>query len=67
VPITRASGKTTAVLHRHVKTSASPRRPAQPLRRLLGCLIHHCRSTGQHYGEITAFPAPAPTAPARAV
>jgi hypothetical protein len=34
VPITRASGKTTAVLHRRVKTSASPRRPAQPLRRL---------------------------------
>jgi hypothetical protein len=57
-----ASGKTTAVLHRRVKTSASPRRPAQPLRRLLGCL-HHCRSTGQHYGEITAFPRPHPQHP----
>ena len=26
--------------------------------RLLGCL-HHCLTTGQHYDEATAFPAPA--------
>ena len=33
--------------------------------RLLGCL-HHCLATGLHYGETTAFPATAPTAPAKA-
>jgi hypothetical protein len=33
--------------------------------RLLGCL-HHCLATGQHYDEKTAFPAPTPTAHAKA-
>jgi transposase len=33
--------------------------------RLLGCL-HHCLTTGQHYNEQTAFPAPTPTAHAKA-
>jgi hypothetical protein len=96
-PITRASGKTIAVLHRRVKNqrlaatgyvwafaalTASPgarahydRRKADGDRhaaaqrnlfgRLLGCL-HHCLATGQHYDEKTAFPAPAPTAQAKA-
>jgi hypothetical protein len=96
-PITRASGKTTAVLHRRVKNqrlaavgytwafaalTASPgarahydRRKADGDRhaaaqrnlfgRLLGCL-HHCLTTGQHYNEQTAFPAPTPTAHAKA-
>ncbi len=33
--------------------------------RLLGCL-HHCLATRQHYDEKTAFPAPTPTANAKA-
>jgi hypothetical protein len=33
--------------------------------RLLGCL-HHCLATRQHYDEQTAFPAPTPTANAKA-
>ena len=33
--------------------------------RLLGCL-HHCLATGQQYNEQTAFPAPKPTAHAKA-
>jgi transposase len=89
-PITRASGKTTTVLHRRVKNqrlaatgytwafaalTASPgardhydRRKTAGDRhaaaqrnlfgRLLGCL-YHCLATGQHYDEITAFPATA--------
>jgi hypothetical protein len=96
-PITRASGKTTAVLHRRVKNqrlaaagytwafaalTASPgarahydRRRADGDRhaaaqrnlfgRLLSCL-HHCLVTRQHYDENTAFPAPTPTAHAKA-
>jgi hypothetical protein len=96
-PITRASGKTLAVLHRRVKNqrlaavgytwafaalTASPgarahydRRKADGDRhaaaqrnlfgRLLGCL-HHCLTTGQHYNEQTAFPAPTPTAHTKA-
>jgi len=96
-PITRASGKTTAVLHRRVKNqrlaaagyvwafaalTASPGARAHYDRRkdggdrhaaaqrnlfgrLLGCL-HHCLATGQHYDENTAFPAPTPTAHAKA-
>ena len=94
-PITRASGKTTAILHRRIKNqrlaaagyvwafaalTASPgarahydRRKACGDRhaaaqrnlfgRLLSCL-HHCLATGQPYDEKTAFPNPAPTAPA---
>jgi hypothetical protein len=88
-PVTRASGKTTAVLHRHVKNprlaaagyiwafsaiTASPGARAHYDRRktagdrsatqrnlfgrLLGCL-HQCLTTGQTYGEATAFPVPA--------
>ena len=96
-PITRASGKTTAVLHRRVKNqrlaaagyvwafsalTASPgarnhynhRRRAGDRHaaaqrnlfgRLLGCL-HHCLATRQAYDEKTAFPAPTPTANAKA-
>jgi transposase len=96
-PITRASGKTRAVLHRRIKNqrlaatgyvwafaalTSSPgarahydRRKADGDRhaaaqrnlfsRLLGCL-HHCLATGQHYNEQTAFPAPTPTAHAKA-
>jgi hypothetical protein len=96
-PITRASGKTTAVLHRRVKnqrlaaadyvwafaalTASSGARAHYDRRkddgdrhaaaqrnlfgRLLGCL-HHCLATGQHYDENTAFPAPTPTARAKA-
>jgi transposase len=96
-PITRASGKPTAVLHRRVKNqrlaaagytwafaalTASPgarahydRRRADGDRhaaaqrnlfgRLLSCL-HHCLATSQHYNENTAFPAPTPTAHAKA-
>ena len=96
-PITRASGKTTAVLHRRIKNqrlaatgyvwafaalTASPgarahydRRKADGDRhtaaqrnlfgRLLGCL-HHCLATRQAYDEKTAFPAPTPTANAKA-
>jgi hypothetical protein len=96
-PITRASGKTTAVLHRRVKNqrlaatgyiwafaalTASPGARAHYDRRrndgdrhaaaqrnlfgrLLGCL-HHCLATRQAYHEKTAFPAPTPTANAKA-
>jgi Transposase/Transposase IS116/IS110/IS902 family len=96
-PITRASGKTTAVLHRRVKNqrlaatgyiwafaalTASPGARAHYDRRrndgdrhaaaqrnlfgrLLSCL-HHCLATRQAYHEKTAFPAPTPTANAKA-
>jgi transposase len=71
-PVTRASGKTTAVMHRRVKNQrlasvgyvwafAAQR---NLFNRLLGCL-HHCLHTRQTYDEATAFPTTSSTPAAR--
>jgi transposase len=62
-PITRASGKKTVVLHRHIKNRrlAAGDWNHQAQRHLFNKFLgqlHHCLQTGQLYNEHRAFPPP---------
>ena len=73
--MTRASGKTTAVLHRRVKNQrlasvgyvwAFAALTASPGARAHYDRLHHCLHTRQTYDEAIAFPTTSNTAHARA-
>ena len=73
-PITRASGRSISITHRHIKnnrlanvgwmwafTAAAGDRHAAATRHLFNKLLgqlHHCLQHGQVFDETTAFPAP---------